>query len=88
MYLVLSAFTSSPGICSDRKNKLECNRNCHCCESQKIQSNVFELLKQHLAHCQFHSNKTCKWLFKNGCKFKSSVSTAVDFLNFFQVGDK
>ena len=45
---------------------------------------IFELLKERLRGYCFYKNKRWKWLFVNGCKWKSLISTGKGFLNLCQ----
>lgn len=47
---------------------------------------LFGLLKQHLGDHRLHNMRMWKWLFTNGCKCKSQISTEMEFLNSHQDG--
>ena len=49
---------------------------------------LFGLLKQHLGDHRLHNMRMWKWLFTNGCKCKSLISTEMGFLHSHQDGIK
>jgi hypothetical protein len=47
---------------------------------------LFGTLKQDLRGCQFHNSEEVEWLFINGCKRNSLISTATEFLTHAKMG--